>query len=335
MSADAQKTLFHPFDTGDLEVPQAGGRVLFYGAEPGFILPEGFSASITLVQGFRPSFLKLQAGRHVVVPEPAGEGYDMALVLIGRHRGLNEARLADAWDRVREGGLIVAAGSRDDGGDSLRRRVASRLDLEGSLSKYHGSVFWMRKQAGLEGPVATADPDLPINGRFFTSPGMFSHERIDPGSRLLAENLPVDLSGVVADFCAGWGYLSTELLLRCPKVTALELFEADHASLEAAKRNLAGSRLEPAFHWQDLASEPVARRFDAIVMNPPFHLGSKGDPAIGATMIRAASAALKPNGRLIMVGNRHLPYEAALAASFRQASEIVRDQSFKVLSARR
>ena len=39
---------------------------------------------------------------------------------------------------------------------------------------------------------------------------MFSHGRIDPGSRLLAEALPADLSGKVADFCAGWGYLSAE-----------------------------------------------------------------------------------------------------------------------------
>ena len=32
-------------------------------------------------------------------------------------------------------------------------------------------------------------------------------DRIDAGSKLLADNLPADLRGNVADFCAGWGYL--------------------------------------------------------------------------------------------------------------------------------
>lgn len=335
MSADAQKTLFHPFDNGDLDTPAADARVLFYGAEPGFRLPEGFAARLTLVQGFRPSFLKLQAARFAILPEATGEGYDMALVLVGRHRGLNEARLRDAWTRLRPGGLIVAAGSREDGGDSLRRRVAAELELEGSLSKYHGAVFWFRKDERSAGPVAPGGPAPLIEGRFLAAPGMFSHDRIDPGSRLLAEHLPADLSGHVADFCAGWGYLAAEILERCPKVAAVDLFEADHASLEAARHNLATATIPLAFHWQDLAAEPVPRRFDAVVMNPPFHQGRAGDPSIGAAMIRAASAALKPNGRLFMVGNRHLPYEATLAASFRQTVEIVRDKTYKVLSARR
>jgi hypothetical protein len=40
---------------------------------------------------------------------------------------------------------------------------------------------------------------------------MFSHDRIDAGSELLASRLPNDFKGDVADFGAGWGYLSVEL----------------------------------------------------------------------------------------------------------------------------
>lgn len=335
---EAQRTLFHPFETGDLDPPGKGARALFLGAEPGFRLPDGFDAELTLVQGFRPDFLKLKAGRHKVVPQPEAEGYDLVLVLAGRHKGLNEILIAEAMRRGAPASVILVAGSKDDGIASLRKRLEALTPLEGSLSKFHGQAFWLHRPADARAVAAMLEvphDEALVAGRFCTAPGMFSHDRIDAGSRLLAQHVPTDLSGAAADFCAGWGYLSAEVLDRCTGVTALELFEADHAALEAAKLNLADARVPVGFHWADLASEPVARMFDAIVMNPPFHQGRAAEPGIGHAMIRAASAALKPNGRLFMVANRGLPYEAALSAGFRQSGELVRDQTYKVLWARR
>lgn len=40
MSRDALKTLFHPFETGVIDPPGEGERVLFLGAEAGYRLPE-------------------------------------------------------------------------------------------------------------------------------------------------------------------------------------------------------------------------------------------------------------------------------------------------------
>ena len=335
---DAQRTLFHPFETSDLDPPGNGARVLFLGAAPGFRLPDGFAGDLTLVQGFRPDFLKLKAGRHRVVPEPDGEGYDLVLVLAGKHKGLNEILIAEAMRRGSPTAVILVAGSKDDGIASLRKRLEALAPFEGSLSKFHGQAFWLYRPADARAVAAmleTPHSEALIGGRFRATPGMFSHDRIDAGSRLLAQHIPADLSGAVADFCAGWGYLAAEALERCAGVASLDLFEADFASLEAAKLNLADARVPVGFHWVDLASEPVPRKFDAIVMNPPFHQGRAADPGIGHAMIRAASAALKPNGRLYMVANRGLPYEAALSAGFRQSGELVRDQTYKVLWARR
>lgn len=335
---DPQKTLFHPFETGDLNPPGKGARVLFLGAEPGFRLPDGFDADLTLVQGFKPDFLKLRVGKHKVVPEPEGEGYGLILVLAGKHKGMNEAMIAEAMRRGSPSSVILVAGSKDDGIASLRKRLEVLAPLAGSLSKFHGQAFWLHRPAdALAVATMLENPhnEALVAGRFRTAPGMFSHDRIDAGSRLLAQHIPTDLSGAVADFCAGWGYLASVVLDNCAKVAALDLFEADHASLEAARANLAEARVPVGFHWSDLASEPVARTFDAIVMNPPFHQGRAAEPGIGHAMIRAASAALKPGGRLFMVANRGLPYEAALSAGFRQSGELVRDQTYKVLWAKR
>ncbi|RWB78903.1 MAG: class I SAM-dependent methyltransferase [Mesorhizobium sp.] len=335
MAAEPLKTLFYPFKAEALPLPRKDARVLFLGAEPGFRLPEGFDAALHLVQGFRPHFRALQASGYTVTPRVEGQGYDMALVLAGRHRGQNELRIAEALERITPGGLIAVAGGKDDGIDSLRKRINALAPLEGHLPKHHGVAFWFRR-AGTEAAetLRAGNPDLVVEGGFKTAPGMFSFDRIDAGSKLLVASLPNDLKGNVADFCAGWGYLAAQVLQRSQGLTALDLYEADFEALEAARLNVRGA-IEPRFFWIDLLTEAAERRYDAIVMNPPFHSGRAAEPGIGAGIIRAASKALKPGGRLLMVANRQLPYEQVLFAAFASHAEIARDGMFKVFSARR
>ena len=339
MSAEPLKTLFHPFEAEAVPLPGKGDRALFLGAEPGFRSPEGFEASLHLVQGFRPHFRALQASGFIVTAQAEGGGFDMALVLAGRHRGLNELRLAEALERVAPGGLVVVAGGKDDGIASLRKRIDELVPLEGHLPKYHGIAFWLRRPADLAAAqdLRAANPALLVEGRFGTAPGMFSFDRVDTGSKLLVENLPGDLRGNVADFCAGWGYVAAEVVARSPGLSVLDLYEAEFDALEAAKLNLAGASqsIVRDFFWIDLLKEPVEKCYDAIAMNPPFHRSRAAEPEIGAGMIRAAAKALKPGGRLFMVANRQLPYEPVLSAAFSSHAELARDGMFKVLVARR
>ena len=333
-------TLFHPFETGDLEAPGMGRRVLFLGAEPGFRLPEGFGAALQLVQGFRPHFRALTNAGFQVTPRIEGTDFDGALVLAGRHRGQNEAWIAEAVERVIPGGLIVVAGSTDDGISSLRKRLGKLVEVDGHLPKYHGVAFWFRRPddaASLVDALRPADERMPVDGRFRTAPGMFSHDRVDAGSRLLAECLPETAKGAAADFGAGWGYLAAQLAERTTGLKAIDLYEADYELLEAAKKNLAGlpDAPEHTFFWHDLVSEKVERRYDLIVMNPPFHQSRAADAGIGQAMIKAASAALKPGGKLLMVANRGLPYEQTLKTGFKDIQELRNEGGFRVISARR
>jgi 16S rRNA (guanine1207-N2)-methyltransferase len=376
MGRDALTTLLHPFEHGTLQPPETGARVLFLGAQPGLRLPTDFAVELAVVQGFRPDFAGLKREGFAVSPEPTGEGYDLALVLAGRHRGENELRLSEAIGRVKPDGLIVMAGDKTDGVGSLRDRLARGEDrlaaaiarkdrpspivetrdgriidqerlfgpartvvpLGGHMSKHHGVVFWLRRTPEAEAFAKRTREwyaNWPLTDRRFrTAPGMFSHDRVDPGSKLLAEALPADICGRVADFCAGWGYLSAEIAAHCPKMTALDLYEADFASLEAAKANLATVR-SPAiqYFWHDLLSEPVEARYDAIVMNPPFHQRRAAEPEIGSRLIAVAAKALKSRGRLFLVANKGLPYERALAAPFAEFRQIAADNAFKVFAA--
>lgn len=335
---DALKTLFYPFESEVLAAPGKGTRTLFFGAEPGFRLPGGFETSFSIVQGFRPYVRGLEAGGHAASPVAEGHDYDLALVLCGRHRGENELRIADAIERVRTGGTILVAGGKDDGIASLRKRIGEMVEIHGQLPKHHGVAFWFfRPTDSAEIILALREDngDRLLEDRFHTAPGMFSADRIDAGSKLLVGNLPEKIGGAVADFCAGWGYLAAELALRHAKITTLDLYEADFASLEAARRNVVVTSVTPRFFWQDLLSEEVRYRYDLIVMNPPFHQHRAAEPDIGQGMIKAAAIALKPGGQLYMVANRQLPYERTLAQAFSSHTEIARDGLFKVLKARR
>lgn len=335
---DTLKTLLHPFEVDAAPMPQPGERVLFLGAEPGLRPPSGFSTDIVAVQGFRPLYLDLQREGRVVSPVPVGDGFDAALVLCGRHRGENEIRIAEALARSKAGGLIVVAGNKDDGIASLRKRTAGVVAIDGHLPKYHGIVFWFRcpqDAAGIAGALRSSAETERVEGRFSTAPGMFSHDRVDAGSRLLVAHLPADLAGRIADFCAGWGYLAWELATRFPALKALDLYEADFAAIEAAKANLAALAAPTRFFWHDLAGEPVTERYDAIVMNPPFHTDRRAEPELGQTMVKKAVVALRPGGRLFLVANRQLPYERMLAGTVSDFKEIAGDRLFKVITARR
>jgi 16S rRNA (guanine1207-N2)-methyltransferase len=335
MTRDALKTLFHPFVTDAVPMPGEGERVLFLGAEAGNARPEGFDAEITFVQPFRPLFRPL---RENAFPEPEGEDYDAALVLCGKHRGDNENRIAEALARVKIGGLIVVAGGKEDGIQSIRTTLLKLGIILDYAPKYHGVAIWFGRPEDASAAIkALGSTAVTVDGRFQAAPGMFSHDRVDAGSELLASRFPTDFDGNVADFGAGWGYLSIMLAEKSPRVNRIDLFEADHRALEFAKQNLAHNcpDLEARFFWQDLGTEPPKEKYDMVIMNPPFHEAQAADPELGRAMIRMAAGALKQGGRMMLVANRGLPYEPVLAEGFREYGETCRNAKFKVLWARK
>ena len=160
-------------------------------------------------------------------------------------------------------------------------------------------------------------------------------DRIDPASALLAEHLPADLAGRAADLGAGYGYLSRELLERCPKITALDLYEAEQRALALAELNLAPPprALPLRFLWRDVTAG-IEPGYDVIISNPPFHTPSRADrPDIGQRFIAVAAQALRPGGRLYVVANRHLPYEHTLNDSFGAVRVVAERDGFKLVEA--
>lgn len=334
MTRDAVKTLFHPFVTMEITPPADGERVLFLGAETGYDLPEGFAGAISAVQAFRPLYNTLIKRGVDAQPFAEGEGYDIALILLTRHRGQNENFIADALRRTRPGARIVVAGSKEDGIQSLRKRVGA-LELETEhLAKYHAQAFWFTHPGNADTAVnALTNAAASVNGKFLTQPGMFSHGEADPGSVFLARYLPKGFKKLAADFGAGWGFLAEELYTVSPDIEGIDLYEADHAALEGARANLnrLAPKLSARYFWHDLAREEVKNKYDLIIMNPPFHEGHAAQPELGQALIKTAASALRPGGELLLVANRGLPYEPLMKELFKTSGEVARNARYKVL----
>jgi 16S rRNA (guanine1207-N2)-methyltransferase len=331
----AVKTLFLPFEDGDLPFPAESARFLFLNAALPPVSDHRWQGPLNCVQGFRVDFLALQRAGYQVTPQQGDGTFSGALVLLGKHRALNRRNIYDALERTLPGGPVLIAGVKNLGVQAMRKELAEFLPLEQTLSKNHAQVFWcLRPESWISPPAAAPETISSEGAQFETAPGMFSHRAADAGSHMLARHFG-DVKGKAADFGAGWGYLAAMLLKSAPAVTALDLYEADFAALEAAKTNIreCKSQTQVGFHWQDLLSEPVNAPYDTVIMNPPFHTGRSAEASIGQLMIAAAAKSLKPGGRLMMVANRELPYEDTLQRVFRRFERIEESRQYKIIRA--
>ena len=338
----ALDTLVLPFESAGLTL---AADTLFLRAKAGAALPS-IAREWACEQGFRPEADALQRAGLDCSPRIADAAHARVLALLPRQRDQARALLARGLSNLGPDGVLVASLANNDGARSAEADLSRLAGPVQSLSKHKCRVFWVsRATATLDRELLDAwrslDAPRPVaDGRFLSRPGLFAWDRIDDASALLASCLPSDLRGRGADLGAGFGFLSSEVVSRCAGVTALDLYEADYEALELARVNV--SRQVPAnaaagdvafgFLWHDV-STGLPKRYDFIVTNPPFHQGRADLPDLGRSFIAAAANALVPGGRLWLVANRHLPYEAALASGFAKVRVVEMRDGFKVIEA--
>ncbi len=341
-------TLMLPFASDMLAWPH-DARVLFVHARDGWPLRTMPLNGLVCEQDFKPYADALQRGGLNGATGGTEEKFPLALLLPPRQRDHARADLARAIQRTAVGGVIVASSANNEGARSGEADMQRLLGPVRNISKNHCRVFWATLRddtldRALLDEWSQLDAPRPIaDGRFISRPGVFAWDRIDIGSELLAAHLPNDLAGRGADLGAGFGYLSAEVLAHCPRVASLDLYEADARSLDLARSNLA--RLHPShvdaehatapkrdYFWHDVTIG-LPHRYDFIVANPPFHQSRADRPELGCAFIVAAADALVAGGRLWLVANRHLPYEAVLSERFATVRTATTERGFKVIEA--
>lgn len=241
--------------------------------------------------------------------------------------------LALALRALRPGGRLVALALKDKGGSRLRKELEAFGCAVNEEGRRHHRICTVRRPeapVGLDEAIAQGAPRLDPGLGLWTQPGVFSWDRIDPGSALLISHLP-PLAGKGADLGAGIGLLA-HAVLASPRVEHLTLVDLDGRAVEAAKRNVADPRAD--IRWADVRATGITpASLDFVVMNPPFHDVGIEDKQLGQTFIRQAASLLRKGGTLWLVANRHLPYEALLTELFRTVTPRADQGGFKVIEA--
>lgn len=241
--------------------------------------------------------------------------------------------MALALKALKPGAPFTVLAPNDKGGTRIAKEIKAFGCQTADTAKGHHRICVGTRPAALTGvddALADGGPRFVEALGLWSQPGIFSWDRIDPGSEMLAQHLPA-MSGRGADFGCGLGYLA-HAVLASSGVQALSLIDIDRRAIEAAKRNAADPRV--TLRWADLRQpDESLKGLNFVVMNAPFHDGGAEDRSLGQSFIARAADTLKVGGAAWIVANRHLPYEAMLNSKFKRITTVVSQDGYKIFEA--
>lgn len=260
----------------------------------------------------------------------------LASMVVEAPHGTIERRyvIALALRALASGAPLTVLAPKDKGGSRLRKELESFGCAVTETARRHYRICQCERPdapTGIEKAIADGAARLVPETGLWSQPGIFSWDRVDPGSALLLRHLPA-LTGRGADFGAGIGHLA-RAILASPKVEHLTLLDIDRRAVEAARRNVADPRA--TITWADVRVGTALTGLNFVVMNPPFHDGGAEDRNLGQTFIRRAGDALRTGGVCWLVANRHLPYEDVLKTTFKRVDLRFEGEGYKIYEARR
>ncbi|MGM9991851.1 MAG: class I SAM-dependent methyltransferase [Candidatus Bruticola sp.] len=277
--------------------------------------------------------------------------YDAALILGTSSRAENYVNFVRALRSVRSGGLILFSIANTLGAGSFEKAMSEYTPLAAQQSKYHCRTFAIRVPENIAAEERMAELmqkwEEGFNYRICTDsgllsrPGIFSWNKADGGSKLLADYIKnkAQLRGVGADLGSANGFLTKAALesrsCQAGEISRIDLFEDEYLSLAAAKALLKDKnpKVRIGYSWADVISDVPHEQYDWIVMNPPFHQGQTRVLNLGREFVASAARALTWRGVLYVVVNRTLPYEDTLAEYFKNYEKVAENNSFKVFVA--
>lgn len=136
---------------------------------------------------------------------------------------------------------------------------------------------------------------------FQTTPGLFSTDRVDDGTRLLLEHLPERSPASVLDLGCGWGALGLPIARAHPDASCL-LVDRDALAAAWAGRNARSMSLANVVARAGLGYRDVEGRFDWVLCNVPARIGEQAIEYI----VGAGAARLSVEGELRVVVIRDL-----------------------------
>jgi 16S rRNA (guanine1207-N2)-methyltransferase len=148
--------------------------------------------------------------------------------------------------------------------------------------------------------VTLADQELHLE----SSPGVFSHDRLDPGTSVLLRHVPPPPPGDLLDLGCGWGAIALTMGLLRPDATVWAV-DVNERALDLTRRN--AERVSERFPCATVVpalpeAVPEDLTFDAIWSNPPIRVGKTALH----NLLAAWLPRLKRGGEAYLVVQRNL-----------------------------
>ena len=165
---------------------------------------------------------------------------------------------------------------------------------------------------------------------------VFSREKLDIGTRLFIDNLPVDdRYKTIVDLGCGNGIVGLLAAIKNPQAKLIFTDES-YMAVESSINNFVavfGETREAEFLQTDCLYGVPENSVSLILCNPPFHQSNAINDDIAWQMFTESKTALEDKGELWVIGNRHLAYHAKLKHLFGNCDVVASNKKFTLLKA--
>ncbi|QUJ66770.1 methyltransferase [Photobacterium sp. GJ3] len=270
---------------------------------------------------------------------PLPDQPQLVLLKLPKSNRLLSWQLAQLCASLPEDCIVIAAGKAKEIHTSTLKLFEKHLGpTTTSLAVKKARLIFCRPDASLARALPQIERwDVPEYQLTLSNhANVFSGESLDIGGRFLLEHIPQDpaLKHIV-DLGCGNGVIGIQAARLNPQaqVTCVdESFMAAASCRENADLNL--THPQQLTVKVDNSLETMANDdADLVLCNPPFHQQNTITDHIAWQMFADAKRCLRPGGRLIVIGNRHLGYDGKLKRLYAKVHKIAQNNKFVVYQA--
>ena len=274
-----------------------------------------------------------------VLNQEDAEGFDGILIFLQKSKPLMDFWIQMALTRLAKGGALWLVGENGEGIKSWKKRLKNTFGEVKSLDNARHCVLFEASSPQVD--ASGFDPENSFeefaiqqgeqNIMIRSMPGVFSHGRLDVGTRVLLDTF-VDLpEGNVLDFGCGAGVISA-YAHSLPGQRSFTLVDCDALAVTSSKKTMAGAGAEFDVLASDGLSE-VEGEFDLILSNPPFHQGVKTNYEVSEQFLVESYRHLKKGGELRIVANSFLRYPPIIKQTFGECGTLLTRDGFSIYKA--